>query len=291
MAIPLLPILAAGGALIFLLGKGTKKTAITPKPPFTKPPVIPPTPYGPPAIPPTPWTPPAIPPITWPTPPTSWTAPPPPTGWVPPPGWIPPWVSAEAKSKEPGVVADDFKLGFNHGFSDAAYSSDFGTSADKAKYASSLSYKNGYDAGYKEYGKSVTSAGVAGVRAGLDVMSFEDPRFMMYVRGPFVPHVAGNRVGMESVERPADIRGFSHIHRAHPAARRTDLRRSAGRTRVNVAVSGAAAAGCCPGSPGAYDAPSGCQCPACQNQYVDAYGNRIDQTTMLRMLQYAGWRR
>lgn len=285
MALPILPILAAGGALIFLLGKGGKKTAATPVSPIvSKPPVAPP------AIPPTPWvpgsvTPPAIPPVPsslpgWMTPPPGWTAPPP--GWTPPAsGWIPPWVAAEAKSKEPGVVADDMKAGYNDGFTDAAYSSDWGTRQDKAKYASSPSYKAGYDSGWKEYSKTVSTGGY-GARAGLDVMSFEDPRFMMYVN----PMTALPRVGQTM--RPTDIRGFSHVH--HPSALRADMRRSVGRTRVNTAVAGAVAAGCCPSS--GYDAPSGCQCQACAGtgQQFDAYGNRIDQTEMLRMLQYAGWR-
>jgi len=96
-------------------------------------------------------------PSWWSVAPNWWTAPPPsvPTSYTPPVGWIPPWLTAETKSKEPGMISEEYKAGFNDGFTDAAYSAPFGTRQNKAKYASSSSYKNGYDQGWNEYTTSV----------------------------------------------------------------------------------------------------------------------------------------
>lgn len=104
-------------------------------------------------------------PSWWSAAPSWWTAPAPkmPTDYKPPVDWIPPWLTAETKSKEPGTISDEYKAGFNDGFTDAAYGSDFGTRQNKVKYASSPSYKNGYDQGWKEYTSKVETAGVTGV--------------------------------------------------------------------------------------------------------------------------------
>jgi hypothetical protein len=109
-------------------------------------------------------------PSTWPswisTPPTWWTTPPAlsvpkdaPKSWTPTSDWIPPWVKAETASKAPGVIGDEYKAGYNDGFTDGAYSSSWGTRQDKTKYAGSPSYKSGYDAGWAEYTGKVSSAG------------------------------------------------------------------------------------------------------------------------------------
>ena len=99
---------------------------------------------------------------TTPTPPPGWTIP---AGWVPPPGWVPPWASPTTP-KEAGGISDDYKLGYNAGMIDAsAYGSKSmtvmgGGTRDTAKYASSPSYKSGYDQGWHDYMLPISTAGV-----------------------------------------------------------------------------------------------------------------------------------
>lgn len=132
-------------------------------------------------------------PAVWtapPVPPPGWTLPP---GWIPPAGWVPPWTAtAPSASSIPGwlkdifgstpvtpagaaTVSDDYKAGFNAGMMDAAIypgksmTPIAGSNQNSGKYASSPSYKSGYDQGWHDYMSSVTTAGVRGLTAGATV--------------------------------------------------------------------------------------------------------------------------
>jgi len=125
------------------------------------------------------WTAPPVPP-----PGSGWVIPP---GWIPPKGWTPPWATpAPTTSALPSwltglfgktpmtpagtdAVSDDFKIGFNDGLMDGA-STDKASTATygpnrRAIYATSPTYKTGYDRGWHE--ARVDYSKVAGVGAGM----------------------------------------------------------------------------------------------------------------------------
>lgn len=96
-----------------------------------------------------------------PTAPAGWTLPP---AWIPPAGWIPPWISTTVPKDSAGMVDPDYQVGYGAGIADAAiYPVKFivpagGINQDPIRYASSATYKAGYDQGWIDFMTPATAA-------------------------------------------------------------------------------------------------------------------------------------